>query len=203
MGASLRVVCVIVFGLAAAVPVHAQTAEVGPFAGYRFGGGFYELATGRSVDVDGAPSIGVFADIPFRDALQIEAFYTHQEARFTLPPEGEAPETRWRVTVDHWQAGGLRELRPGPVRPFLTGTLGLTRYASAGDSEIRFALAAGGGVKLIPARRFAVRLDGRLYATVVDADGDALFCRVGRCVGSLDASVIWQLEFTAGAVLRF
>jgi hypothetical protein len=30
-----------------------------------------------------------------------------------------------------------------------------------------------------------------------------LFCRVGRCVGSLDASVIWQLEFTAGAVLRF
>ena len=56
------------------------------------------------------------------------------------------------------------------MRPFLTGMLGLTRYAVGGDSEIRFTLSAGGGVKLFPTRHIGVRLDGRVYTTFVEAD---------------------------------
>jgi hypothetical protein len=49
------------------------------------------------------------------------------------------------------QAGGLQEFSGGRVRPFLTGVLGLTRYAAEGaNSEIRFTAGAGGGVKLFP-----------------------------------------------------
>lgn len=179
--------------------------EVAPFGGYRFGGGFYELVSGRSVDLDGAVSFGVVLDIPFRDDLQIEGFFTHQEARFTLPASLDARRTRWRVTVDHLQAGGLRELGEGRARPFLTGTLGLTRYASGGDNEVRFSIAAGGGVKLFPLERLGLRLDGRVFATIVDADGDSLACApgLGICVGSIDAWVIWQTEFSAAAVVRF
>lgn len=123
----------------------AQSVEVVSFGGYRVGGDFYELLTGRPVDMDGAGSFGIVVDIPYRDTLQIEGYFTHQEAHFRLPASGETPRTRWRVTVDHLQAGGLRELRAGRARPFLTGTLGLTRYASAGDNEVRFAVGAGGG----------------------------------------------------------
>lgn len=208
MGSSVRLVLVAAIVLATAGPARAQSldaVEVAPFGGYRVGGGFYELVTGQSVDLDGAGSFGVALNIPFRDDLQIEAFFTHQEARFTLPASLDAQRTRWRVTVDHFQAGGLRELKRGRARPFLTGTLGLTRYESGGDNEVRFSVAAGGGVKLLPAERLGVRLDGRVYATVVDAEGDLLACApgLGICVGSIDAWVIWQAEFTAGVVVRF
>jgi hypothetical protein len=177
--------------------------ELTVFGGYRFGGGFYEIATGRPVDVDGAASFGVVFDIPFHTDMQIEAMVTHQEARFTLPASSDAPETRWRVTVDQYQAGGLSEFGIGRVRPFMTGTLGLTRYAAADDTELRFSLSAGGGVKLFPTPRVGARLDGRVFATVVDADADALICITGGCIGSIHARVVWQAEFTAGVVVRF
>jgi len=160
--------------------------ELAPFGGYRFGGGFYEIASGRAVDVDGAGSFGLVMDFPFSPDMQIEALVTHQEARFTLPPDVDPATTRWRVAVDHYQVG-----------------LGLTRFAAAGDNEVRFSLAAGGGVKLYPTRHLGVRLDGRLYGTIVDADVDALFCSPGRCIGSIDTWFVWQAEFTAGVLLRF
>jgi hypothetical protein len=177
--------------------------EVMAFGGYRFGGGFYEMASGRPVDVDGAVSYGLVVDIPFRANMQIEAMVTHQEARFTLPSEFDPGGTRWHVAVDHYQAGGLSEFGIGRARPFLTGTVGLTRYAAAGDNEVRVSLSAGGGVKLYPTPHLGLRLDGRLFATFVDADVDALFCAPGRCIGSIDAWVVWQAEFTAGVVVRF
>lgn len=175
--------------------------EVMAFGGYRFGGDFYEIATGRPVDQDGAVSFGVVVNLPFRGDTQIEALATHQEARFTLP--SEAGGTRWGVAVDHYQVGGLTELGIGRARPFLTGTVGLTRYAAAGDTEVRFSVAAGGGVKLFPTPRVGLRLDGRVFATFVDADADILLCTTGFCVGSIDAWVVWQAEFTAGVVVRF
>lgn len=209
MGSSVRLVLITAaIGLATGSAARAQSldaVEVAPFGGYRFGVGFYELVSGRSVDLDGAASFGVVLDIPFRNDLQVEAFVTHQEARFTLPSSLDAQQTRWRITVDHFQAGGLRELSQGRARPFLTGTLGLTRYASGGDNEVRFSIAAGGGVKLFPLERLGVRFDGRVFATIVDARGDSLACApdLGLCIGSIDAWVVWQMEFTAGVVVRF
>lgn len=183
----------------------AQSLEVTPFGGYRFGGGFYEIVSGESVDTDGAVSFGAVLDIPFRDTLQIEGFFTHQEARFTVPAPVDGQATRLHVTVQHLQVGGLRELESDAVRPFLTGTLGLTRYASGGDNEVRFSLAAGGGVKMSPTNHVGLRLDGRLFVTFVDAELDSLACAPGAgvCVGSIDAWAVWQAEFTAGLIIRF
>jgi hypothetical protein len=192
--------------LSAAAPAAGQTAdrvEVSAFAGYRFGGDFYEIASGRPVDADGAPSFGIVLNIPFSADTQIEALVTHQQARFTLPAIAGVPEARFRVTVDHYQVGGLTELDGGRARPFLTGLLGLTRYEASGDHELRFSAAAGGGVKLFPNPRLGVRLDGRVFATLVDAEFDTLACSVGRCFGSIDAWITWQAEFTAAVVVRF
>lgn len=186
-----------------AAPAHAQNAEVVPFVGYRFGGDFYELVTRERVDEDGGVAFGLALDIPFRDDLQIEGFFTHQSVLLDLPADLDVSRTGLRVDVDHWQIGGLRELRPGRARPFLTGTVGLTRYGAEGDNELRFSLSAGGGVKLYPTRRLGLRLDGRVFATFVDADVDALACRPGLCVGTFDAWVVWQAEFAAGVMIGF
>ena len=177
--------------------------EVTAFGGYRFGGQLYEIASGRPVDTDGAPSVGVVLNIPFTRETQIEALITHQQARFTVPAAEGVQGARFRVTVDHYQVGGLTELATGRARPFLTGLLGLTRYEASGDHKLRFSASTGGGVKLFATPRVGVRLDGRVFATLVDADADLLVCGPGVCVGSINAWLVWQAEFTSGVVVRF
>ena len=182
-------------------PLHAQAVEVTPFGGYRFGGDFFELLTAQPVDLDGAIALGAVLNVQIAEGTRFEAQYTHQRADLILP-RGFDPPARARVTVDHWLGGGLQELEGGRVRPFLTGMIGLTRYASETDSEIRFAASAGGGVKLLPTARFGLRLDGRVIATVVDAGATVYACAPGRCLLVFDADLVWQAEFTTGIVIR-
>ena len=184
---------------------HAQTVEVTPFVGYRFGGGFFERITGQPVDLDGAPAVGAVVNVMFREpGLFAEALFTRQEARLKFRRGLFAAPASWRITVDHWQGGGLQEFGTSRrARPFLTGLLGLTRYSAEGDNEIRFTVGAGGGVKLMPGRYFGVRLDGRVFATFADVDGRAIACSPGVCLVAVDADIVWQAEFTAGLVVAF
>jgi hypothetical protein len=181
----------------------AQGVEVAPFVGYRFGGDFFEIITGQALDLDGARSLGVAIDVPLSNGFQVEGLFTHQQANVSAPGGFFHPTTLWRMSVDHWQGGGLQEFGGGRLRPFLTGTLGLTRYATDGDSELRFALAGGGGVKVFPTPHVGLRLDGRVFATFVDAEGTLLACWPGSCLLALHADVVWQAEFTAGVVVKF
>jgi hypothetical protein len=184
-------------------PVQAQSLEVMPFGGYRFGGEFFEAIAGRSVDSDGAPAVGIVLDVPLSGGMQVEGLFTRQKATISLPtpPLGSPP--RSRMTIDHWQGGGLQEFSGGQVRPFLTGLLGLTRYADESGSEVRFTVGAGGGVKLFPLPHFGLRLESRLFATFLDADGRFVACTPGTCLVAINADVVWQMEFTAGVVVRF
>lgn len=182
-------------------PVYAQRIEVMPFGGYRFGGGFFEIEAAQPVDVDGAPALGFVFDVPLSEGLAVEGLFTHQSADVFVR-SGLGLPTVWRIIVDHWQGGGLQEFSDGAVRPFLTGTLGLTRFATEGDDEIRFTVGAGGGVKLFPVRNVGLRLDGRVFATFVDASGNALACAPGGCLVAVNVHVVWQAEFTAGITIR-
>lgn len=181
--------------------VRAQGIELMPFAGYRFGGDFFELLAGRQVDLDGSPTLGLVVNVPLSGGLQVEALVTQQQATFLVPANLQ-PATRWRATVSHAQVGGLQELSDGTVRPFLTGLLGLTRYATTGDSEVRFTIGAGGGVKLLPLSKMGFRFDGRVHATFVDANATAAACVSGRCRVAVDVDMVWQAEFTAGIIFR-
>lgn len=176
--------------------------EIAPFGGYRFGGGFFELLAGEPVDLDGARALGVALSMPLSRDLQLEGLFSHEHAHLDVPRRGAAPLPLRGMTVDHWMGGALSELRDGRTRPFLTGVVGLTRYATESDSEIRFTLGAGGGVKLLPAPRVGLRLDGRIFATFVDAGARLVACSPGDCLIAFRADVVWQAEFTAGVVFR-
>ena len=194
----------VVIVLAGGRTLRAQTLEVTPFYGYRFGNDFFELVTAQPLDVDGAPAYGVVVDFPLSDGFQIEGLFSRQHGHIVVPPRGFSPAMSWNLNVDHWQGGGLQELGEAQrVRPFLTGTLGLTHFGSDVDSELRFTLAAGGGVKLFPSRHVGVRLDGRVFATFLDGHTDAGLCGSGGCILSLHLNVVWQADFTAGVVIRF
>ena len=113
------------------------------------------------------------------------------------------PTRRAKVSVDHFQGGALQEYQDGRVRPFATGMLGLTRYAGEGDSEMRFSLGAGGGVKLFPTANVGVRLNGQVSATFVYFDARAARrARPGLCFVGLNTDIVWQIEFSAGLIVK-
>jgi hypothetical protein len=188
--------------LGTASPLQAQGIEITPFGGYRFGGDFFELIAGRPVDTDGAPAIGAIVDVPLGEGLQVEGLFTHQDAHVEMESGSFGPLRRAKVTVDHFQGGALQEYQDGRIRPFATGMLGLTRYAGEGDSEIRFSLGAGGGVKLFATENIGVRLNGQVSATFVYFDARAVGCSPGFCLVGLNTDVVWQIEFSAGLIVK-
>ena len=187
--------------LVRATPLTAQGIEIAPLGGYRIGGDLFEIAAARPLDNDGAPALGVVVDVPLHDGMQLEASFSHQQLDVLGTVQPLQPPTTWRISVDQWQVGGLQEYGGPKVRPFATGLLGLTRYALEADSEVRFMISAGGGVKIFPVSNLGVRLDGRVFATFLDASTSTVLCS-GGCIARLHVSVAWQAEFTAGLVVR-
>jgi hypothetical protein len=194
----------LLIALACPTPVlGAQSVEVSPFYGYRFGGDFFELVARQPVDLDGAPAMGVAVDVPLPEGFQLEGFFTHQDGRVVGRATTIGPAAVQHVSVDHWLAGALQEFGGARIRPFATGMFGLTHYAIEGDHEIRFTLNGGGGAKLFATPHIGVRLDGRISATFIDAHGSTIACLAGGCFLALNATVVWQAEFTAGMIVRF
>ena len=85
-------------------------------------------------------------------------------------------------------------------RPFIDVMAGLTRFSGEGDNEFRFAASLGAGAKLLPSPRYGIRMESRVFGTLVDAAG-ALAC-AGGCFLALSADVVWQWEFSAGLIVR-
>jgi hypothetical protein len=181
----------------------AQSVEVTPFGGYRFGGDLFELAAGRELDSDGAATAGAVVNVAIAGDSWFEALVSHQWSSLSLPEDAYGPAERVRIAVDQWLAGGRQDFAAGRSRLFLTGLVGLTRYAADDDAEVRFAVSAGGGVRWPVQRRLGVRLDARVFTTFVDADGSATACGPRGCLVGLDVDVAWQFEFTAGLAVAF
>ena len=192
---------VVIVLLVRVTPLGAQGIEIAPLGGYRIGGDLFEIAAGRPLDDDGAPALGVVVDVPLNEGIQVEASFSHQQLDVLGTFLPSQPTPTWRISVDQWQVGGLQEYGGAKVRPFATGLLGLTRYAMEADSEVRFMVSAGGGVKIFPVPHLGIRLDGRVFATFLDASASTVLCS-GGCIARLHVSIAWQAEFTAGLVVR-
>ena len=123
-----------------AVPASAQPIEIVPFGGVRFGGDPFEVVATPAAVVDRQPAMGFMIDVPLADGAQFEGLFSHQQATVLLPGSATAAPIRARVSVEHYQIGGLQEYGK-TVRPFFTGVLGLTRYATGLESAVRFTAA--------------------------------------------------------------
>jgi hypothetical protein len=190
--------------LATPVPLLAQTVEITPFGGYRIGGSIGEVGGRAVVDDDGGPSIGVVVDVVFgsnTEGLRVEGVFSRERTRLKLRGGAFDPVTYADVEVDQILVGGIQELSDGRARPFLSGLVGLTRYAAPGDTEVRFAVGMGTGVKLFATRNIGLRLDARGYMTIVSTSGAAV-CS-GGCVIAFSVSPAFQGDLTAGLVLAF
>ena len=184
-------------------PVRGQTVEITPFGGYRAGSTFSSIATGQTVGDDSRPSVGLLVNVEFGDrldGLKIEALYSHHRMDVESRPSLLDPPIHVPVEVDYLQIGGIQELDGGRMRPFLSGLVGLTRFASP-ETVVRFSIGAGGGAKFYATPNLGLRLDGRVYLTIVEANFAAA-CG-GGCIVQFAASPIWEADFTAGVIFAF
>jgi hypothetical protein len=186
-------------------PAHAQRVEITPFGGYRVGGGIAEVEAGEVVDDDGGPSLGVIVDVVFgglSDGLKVEGVFSREATDLEVRTGIFDPPGSVRVEVDQLLVGGIQDLSYGRVRPFLSGLLGITRYAVPGDTEVRFAVGVGAGVKFYATRNLGLRLDARGYMTVIDLGGAGI-CGGFGCAIRFNVSPAFQGDFTAGLLVAF
>ena len=78
----------------------AQTFEITPFGGWRFGGGFTDLETGADLDLEDSLSYGVILSIPWNDPprSRVELIWSRQDTTVS-PPDAGDPAARSRRTV--------------------------------------------------------------------------------------------------------
>jgi hypothetical protein len=181
----------------------AQAVQVAPFGGYRFGGDLYEWFAGTRLDAEAAPCAGVVVDVFVRDGTALSFSYSRQWTDVTLADPLGGGIRKDRLFVEHWHIGGTQELDGGRIRPFLGGSLGLTRFGGARDSAVRFSLAGSAGVKMMASEHVGARLEGRVYGVWVDGGIHRTICGGFGCAIDLDVLWLWQAELTAGLVLSF
>jgi opacity protein-like surface antigen len=191
---------------AAADPQPLPTYEVTPFIGYRLSGDFDIANTTpkQRANLDDHGSFGVAFDVRRDDVSQYELVYSRQEGQL----EQNSPLAPLDVDVEYLHVGGTLDVNDElAIRPYVIGTLGLTRFTiQSGSDDTRFSFSLGAGFRVPVTPRFNIRLEARGFLTLVDTDS-AIFCASGSfggvCSIRARGSTFTQFELMAGAAFAF
>ena len=149
-----------------------------------------------------ALSFGLTIDVFLRPDAWFEVFVDHQTLHFTSDPSAFGTSS-FEFAVDYLQFGGGYGPAEGRVQPYVTASVGLTRYgANSGDvgSTIGLSGSLGGGMKVPVGKRLALRFEFRGYATLTDAEISAT-CGPG-CFVNFAADGWYQLAGTVGLAVK-
>jgi hypothetical protein len=192
--------------------------EVTPYGAYRVGGEFEPQAESN----DGAGNAGGFeleegnaegvilAILTSAGTGQWELLYAHQRTELDTNPSFVGAPTL-ELDVTQLQLGGahLFDDDSETLAPFIALTAGLARFEprlDEADAENYFSWSLGGGVHLRANRRIGVRLEARVFGTLID-DDSALFCVASptgsSCAVFAEGDQLYQLETRVGVVGRF
>jgi opacity protein-like surface antigen len=203
----------LVAGLLAALPLAALAqessrppVEIMPFGGFRVGGEFEDADTERDVDADDSASYGVV--LRLRPSLENEwdLLYSRQQTDTEASTDGTVPSVD--MTVEYLHIGGTYFPGDYDYAPYVLGGLGVTRLSPKGtglEDETAFSISLGAGFRFPVAEHFALRLEGRAYATFLDTD-TAIFCRSdggGACAIRASGSTFLQFEAVLGFAFWF
>jgi hypothetical protein len=192
--------------------------EITPYAAYRIGGEFEPQsasldldANGRGFELHEGNAEGLILDIRTTAGDgQWEVLYAHQDTELETQTSFVGGPTL-DIDVAHLQFGGtyLFEGDSDAVVPFIALTAGLARFEPRLDdaeAENYFSWSLGGGVQLRSDRRIGVRLEARVFGSLID-DDSALFCvsspEVNSCAIVVEGDQLYQIEARVGVVARF
>jgi opacity protein-like surface antigen len=198
--ASLAIVVTL---LAAAAPARAQSWEASAFFGLTPAAGIERQASELDdVAVRGDVTWGVQGARFFSPAWGVEIMWTRQNSGLELET-GDGKADLFSMNVRQLHFNGIYNLgrrADAKWQPFVFGGLGVTFFsADTVESETKFSLDVGGGVKFFPWRSIGGRAHFRYKPTFLNDSSSADFCDpFGFCQGTLN-----QLEFAGGVVVRF
>jgi hypothetical protein len=183
--------------------------ELTPYAAFRFGGEFDEETGSRNFDLDEHAARGLIFNVRATAVSGFwEVFYAHQPTALETQPVF-AGGPLLDIDVDYLHFGGVYLFDGEAARPFIGLTAGVTHFdpgLPGFNAETYASGSLGGGIQLRANERIGVRLEGRVFASLVDSDGE-LFCRSGpqtnACALVVDGTALVQWEARAGVVFRF
>jgi len=201
---------VVMFVVAATTSAFAQSGAVSAaennftvYGGYRFGGGFTDVTTGKTWELTEGPSFAVAADFGIDRRTQWELFISHRSS--ALKASGFAPVAdNIGLGITYYHLGGTYFGEEVGRGVYAVGGLGVTNFSpqEAGlSSETRFSLNLGVGYMIPVAKHVAVKLEARGFATLVNSSG-GFFCS-GGCVVQIQGTTFVQGELLAGIAARF
>jgi hypothetical protein len=201
--AATLIVCLLVLGVTSTAS--AQTFEITPFGGWRFGGGFADFETGADLDVDDSLSYGVILSIPWNDPprSRVELIWSRQDT--TVSPPGTS-DPLLDLDVQYLHIGGMVPFKTpnNTLETLISGGMGATFMRPGTDgagSEVGFSLSVGVGLLYRASDHIGIRLEARGYYTFTEADA-AVFC-AGGCVIAFSTGGFGQGELTAGLQIAF
>lgn len=204
MAEHMRAALLAVLAAAAPAAAHAQALEgVSVFAGYRFGGELDGATTEESWEASEGSSFALALDLAIDRQRQYQLLVSRRrsalQANGFLSPVGDIG-----LGITYLQFGGVYHLEEVGRGPYVAGGVGLTHFdpEPAGlTPETRFSLNLGFGYTLPLGNSVALKLEGRAYATLVDATSS--FLCSGGCVVQIQGDTFTQAELLAGIAIRF
>lgn len=191
--------------VAIAATAQAQTFEITPFGGWRFGGGFADLETGGDVSLDDEVSFGVILGIPWNQEhrSRLELVWSRQPTSVIL---AGFENSEFDLDVDYLHLGGMVPFATAKKKldTLLSAGVGATFFwpgLSGAGTEVRFSASFGVGLLYHVSDRVGIRLEARGFYTFTETGG-AIFCS-GGCVVAFSGSGFGQGELTAGLQLAF
>ena len=161
--------------------------ELTPFAGYTWGGTIYANQNNvfnQDVDAASSGNIGVDFSVPLRQGFKLELMASHQNTDLQHGGGLFTPSNRVAsMDVNYYQAGIQIPFNTGRnVYPFVIVTAGVANLSpnvTGVSSATRFAMSAGGGVKVPINPNMGVRFDIRGYVTSLGNDSACSACGYG------------------------
>jgi len=193
--------------LAVAGPAIAQTVEIAPMAGYRFGGDFTLTDADGALEVKESAAFGASLCVKVAEDGELEALFARQDTRLARNGFFESSPL-FDLVVETYHFGGnyLLGQDGSRWRPYFGVGLGVTRLVPEPDdleSESRFSASFAGGLKAYFSRHLGLRLEGRWFFTFMESDSQVFCDSFGVCLVHNSGAELSQGEVRGGLVVRF
>jgi hypothetical protein len=175
------------------------------YAGHRFGGGVTDVATNAARPFSEGTAYSMALDFGQKQSAdrQWQLFLSRRSS--ALEGSGGPGGTDIPLHITYLHVGGTyfrEELGRGVYGVGGVGLTELSPQQSGLDSEIRFSGNFGAGYMIPVGKHVGLRLEGRVYLTLLNAAGGHLFCS-GTCSAQAKGTFFTQAELMAGVSARF
>jgi hypothetical protein len=183
----------------------AQTVEITPSVGYRWGGSIFIVDPQGDLDVefDNAMSWGTMVDVALHDNIQVEFRYSRQDTNLTRVGNLGATTDLGPLAIDSYQGGVVFVLLEPEerIRPFFAITAGATSYSPEdADRVTKPSVGFGLGMKTYFTDHIGLRAELRTNTTKIDLQGTGLQCGVATCIFG-GSQVSTQIDLHVGVVI--